>query len=167
MLELRVTVCSPRRSAALTGQSSTTKWMSVLQQDDLAIGAVHVTRSNSSWMGTSTGTLDGCVRIKSSKRIQRARARTFRHGFFCRASRTRGEVTTRPKINQNDFDLAELENFEVLLRRPKPAVDLRAQVYHHVPGPRRRRPALGALGQRCGFRGTRRLECFGISEREG
>ncbi|KAH8074000.1 hypothetical protein JL721_2556 [Aureococcus anophagefferens] len=43
-------------SAALTGQSSTTKWMSVLQNDDLAIGAVHVTRSNSSWMGTSTGT---------------------------------------------------------------------------------------------------------------
>ena len=50
---------------------------------------------------------------KSSTRLQFARNRTDCAGLFGSASRTRREQSIRPKIGQNDFDLAELENFKV------------------------------------------------------
>ena len=65
-----------------------------------------------------------CVQIRSATRIQCDLIRQFRHDSFCCASRARQEPTIRPKISQNDFDLTELENFEVWSGRPEPEVDL-------------------------------------------
>ena len=47
-------------------------------------------------------------------------------GLFGRASRTRREKTTRPKISRIDFDATELERFEVRPRRPGSPVDSHA-----------------------------------------
>ena len=49
---------------------------------------------------------------KSSIRLQCARNRTVWTRLFGSASRTRREQSIRPKVSQNDFDLAELENFK-------------------------------------------------------
>ena len=49
----------------------------------------------------------------SSIRLHHERIQTVRIRRFGSASRTRREQSIRPKIGQNDFDLAELENFKV------------------------------------------------------
>lgn len=57
-------------------------------------------------------------------------------GFFGRASRTRREKTTRPKICRIDFDATELESFEVWPRRPGSPVDFYAGLALGWPGAR-------------------------------
>jgi hypothetical protein len=49
--------------------------------------------------------------------------RQFRRNLFRCASRTRREQSIRPKISRIDFDLTELERFEVFAGRGVPLVD--------------------------------------------
>ena len=71
--------------------------------------AVHVTRCPGHETKYSTG-------------LQRARNRTLLTRVFNSTERTRREKTTHPKISQNDFDLTEIENFEVWLDTAIPLV---------------------------------------------
>ena len=81
---------------------------------------------------------EACVDIKSSTILQCVRMRQFRRKLFGCASRTRREQLIRPKISRIDFDLIEIERFEVFAGQGVPPVDF------HTGGRRRRRAATGA-----------------------
>ena len=87
------------------------------------------------------------VEITSSTRLQCERMRRFRREAFCRASRTRRERSIRPKVSRIDFDVTELERFEVCdfgagapRRRAGPALRARPARARPAPAqPRRER----------------------------
>ena len=62
-----------------------------------------------------------CAEFKASTRLRFERTRQFRPNLFGRASKTRREQSIRPKISRIDFDLTEIERFEVSLDRSFPA----------------------------------------------
>jgi len=86
-------------------------------------------RSRTTAPGAAARPRPACVEIKSSTRLQCARMRQFRHKLFGPASRTRRERSIRPKISRIDFDLAEIERFEVSPDASVPPVD-----FHAAPG---------------------------------
>ena len=63
------------------------------------------------------------LEIKSSTLLQCVRMRQFRGKLFGCSSRTRREQSIRPKVSQIDFDLIEIERFEVFPGQGVPLVD--------------------------------------------
>jgi hypothetical protein len=64
-----------------------------------------------------------CVELESSTRLRCERMRQFRCELFGCASRTRREQSIRRKISRIDFDVIELERFEVFAGRGVPPVE--------------------------------------------
>jgi hypothetical protein len=84
-----------------------------------------------------------CVEIKSSIRLQRASNRTVWTRLFGCSSRTRREQSIRPKISRIDFDLIEIERFEVFAGQGVPLVDFHTGVPAHARHRRALRPRGG------------------------
>ena len=123
----------------------------------------------------AVGAVVGCAEFKYSTRLQFERTRQLRRRFFGFASRTRREKSIRPKISGIDFDLTELERFEVWSGRPKPVVEFGtgrgrggARGRHGaVLGARVRPRARAALGPRRGGARRGRLPGRGARRRHG